>query len=1701
MSSFFAAGHYPTQTIITATGGLAAVHQSGQTFIIWPDQAQGALGNQWRYSMYRATVAMDGSNYRSVGTLIASNIFNNSAQLFGGNPDTGGATFTQANRQDPAGEMARLTDLGTPVAYATGIQVYTALATADAYYAIEANTNPTGGANVFVGAIGPIHETVATIRPIKVRDSLSRTSGSASLFRILTPTGKPLICEAHASSAAGGAAGNSTIGSYYAWWFDTLGGYQDGMQTAMLVSQPSTLYQANSMQVAWRDTLVQTDGSDGGVETFHFGPGCTPNPLVGVAGRMYNSTEDRILAMIAFVLGEFAADSNQVHWRGTSMGAWGGTSVALRHPSIFASVWANFPLFRMDHRNPQGWTQILGTKPFSAANSSTPLGNDPAAVLLRDGTVWGGNGGYADIPNYIATHVGELPWYGWGTGKHDSFGPWTDHLAGLAAFKAAKRGFAFGWHSGAHETSTSPIQGIEWESGSATTRAWCYSKSLFALNKSYPAFLNSSIDDDPGTGTLTGGEYDGDILGMINAGFTWTTPSDTTNGWSTSIGNNFMARSPTTIPQTTLALPLTATATSLQVTSNTGFPSTGANFDARIGNEQIRVNTIPATTTWSSITRGLNGTTAASHLAGDAVRQSVKVPTGPNRGPFTTMTVDVVVRNVQSFPRTPGTSFNYTYTPFGGTAVTGSGTLDSSGVARVNGVVINSSGGTSFALSLASSMDVVNSGATASPADSPKVLPQIFPRGVVPSGSRKRPYVNGVALSYQADERTFWDDGSLMKAVYRVLMPSIAAGGTATVDFITEAGAFDNSSAGVITGVTGASDFKVALTNMHEARATYTSTPEGLTVALRQSAGAISAAVLKIPASADTAGDAAHSFGTLAVSGGGGTSATLQLNHKVITGSRTTGGSAFVPGDVGATLTSTVGGLTIRIDSIAAGAVTGQTILNGGSFASAPGALSFTGGTGTGFTFTPSTYLPVSVDVTAGGSGFGLKGSGSWSAAFSDTPTLTEQYSKGPVCDAWRRVVPFKDGATAHPFLVAILYIERWKTAAGAFLDFKATAKIHYGVFDTSTAQPCYTFDIDWKNGSTVLRGTTNGDAGFSDYVNFVRAACFTLDSHGQMDWTDTTNGPKWNALYIKRSATQIAQFKNAGVLPPILNITPTQPAPTYENPYATGNATGGGAGGWGGSFRTLPLYQPGYYASCEVSLSHGGTHNNLGLIAGGIHVFHHLTQDAAWLRSLRCNAAASALLTCNMMEPATGLIPNVIPAAVQAFTGMADRSTVSEFSLGTQTGQTNRNFGQTTVDNDPSHWPAYQTYAYLVEGERWMLDQLVNNAGHLIFVQTSTNRRQATLTPTGGAATTYYGLCGLAYPDDARDGAWALREVGYAAKLLPVTRADGTAEVQQAYLKFVLQQNIAFMNAVVSLVGTVKIGSSGTTVTKSDSWASAGLWDMRAVSANSSNRGADTVVPFMENYLMQSTAQLSKLWPEIPGIAQFANHFIKTFVGRMTSFSPYYADSYRQMALQTTSGTPIATWANLGDPSNPTNGVMPQAGSNFATASFSNGSATMTLSAAPIINGAAMADGTRVRLTNTDTTATQLATSGEQVPTPFDEAVWYFWKGLTSLTGQLCTDAALALPVTATQDKAGVSFWIVPANPRPSVSAGSFNGGSTADPQHRMMEIMATLRLAKAAGLVNSSLDAAIANAVAINAAVGSSYVSDPNFAYDQTY
>ena len=94
----------------------------------------------------------------------------------------------------------------------------------------------------------------------------------------------------------------------------------------------------------------------------------------------------------------------------------------------------------------------------------------------------------------------------------------------VKAMTASHHGFAFAWNDGYHSSGSAPMGKL----------MKYYGADKFARHRSYPAFGNSSINNDPGPGDPKAG----DMEGGINLGFSWKNVVDEANRWSVALSND-----------------------------------------------------------------------------------------------------------------------------------------------------------------------------------------------------------------------------------------------------------------------------------------------------------------------------------------------------------------------------------------------------------------------------------------------------------------------------------------------------------------------------------------------------------------------------------------------------------------------------------------------------------------------------------------------------------------------------------------------------------------------------------------------------------------------------------------------------------------------------------------------------------------------------------------------------------------------------------------------------------------------------------------------------------------------------------------------------------------------------------------------------------------------------------------------------------
>ena len=153
--------------------------------------------------------------------------------------------------------------------------------------------------------------------------------------------------------------------------------------------------------------------------------------------------------------------------------------------------------------------------------------------------------------------------------------------------------------------------------------------SAQSLNGTYTFSINPTVEDTSGNKVDENFNAGVDLLEGTapTNGIVVSTPFATPSGQTTTLLPNSTPTTSTisisnafTIAQPqetwTLASAITAASTTLTINSGSNFTPPPSNFTVEIGNEQMTIQGGPTGTTWTILTRGIDGTTAVSHAAG-----------------------------------------------------------------------------------------------------------------------------------------------------------------------------------------------------------------------------------------------------------------------------------------------------------------------------------------------------------------------------------------------------------------------------------------------------------------------------------------------------------------------------------------------------------------------------------------------------------------------------------------------------------------------------------------------------------------------------------------------------------------------------------------------------------------------------------------------------------------------------------------------------------------------------------------------------------------------------------------------------------------------------------------------------------------------------------------------------------------------------
>ncbi|MEX0704397.1 MAG: hypothetical protein WD069_20015 [Planctomycetales bacterium] len=474
---------------------IRAAHRHGQTFVTWRDAAEGEAGANFRYALYRSDRPITPENLGQA-ELCCRGVLNNSAKLFG-------SAFFMADRLDPEKPYSVIEAGAEPLSPWSGLAVHTVRKAGRAYYAVVATDEKLNPVTAIVpgqsATAEPVDEQPAPIQPIKLYDSKDRRT-AADRTSITGARGLPLHVTLHGSSGRGGGAGET--GDYHLYFGSREMGHRDGLPGVFSVSEYRGKPE-NRLLLRPRDALEHPSGNRA-METYWFGYWCVPQWADHDDPRVYPFTERQLLWMIDWSIEKYGADPMRITLGGNSSGGVGSWNVGLRHPELFAAI---YPVVGRVRRVP------------AVALEGKLDRNAPA--LMADGKT--SYHDHVDGPKFVAGHPGDLPFVGWCCGRHDGWTTWQENIDMVRALTAGRHGFAFSWNNGNH--------GGGGAAGRLITKY--YPAEKFARDRSYPAFGNSSLDDDLGNGDPA----DGDLVGGINLGFDWKDVCDAPHEWTVALSN------------------------------------------------------------------------------------------------------------------------------------------------------------------------------------------------------------------------------------------------------------------------------------------------------------------------------------------------------------------------------------------------------------------------------------------------------------------------------------------------------------------------------------------------------------------------------------------------------------------------------------------------------------------------------------------------------------------------------------------------------------------------------------------------------------------------------------------------------------------------------------------------------------------------------------------------------------------------------------------------------------------------------------------------------------------------------------------------------------------------------------------------------------------------------------------------------------
>lgn len=469
---------------------LKATYQNGQVFLTWTN----ASASNLQYNVYRSTSKFTNSSQVT------------SAKLLGFVRDKS-AKDVHHSMETNQDVYFKISNNGQPLTSSQGLYVVTCTDNKTYYYAVtvstlvpllETKTITVGKNSLGTGVV----ETVTTPQPVfqdstlqagemKIRYTQFTSNQETALYPAMNSTGSygfdfylvkrgssssyPLfmVYEGEGADAGGGVSLDATITDCYVLGVDDWLPIPDG-----------------------NGGIGDNTHYSGYHEKFNIYSNLNPVPVSGIV-KMY--TQRRYIQAMHWVKAHFPIDASRIYLKGTSATGFGAMLTANIIPEEIAAVYAVVEPVSIGTNGESVLEQMwgLGASKLNTdiidLNSGAPIPFTKASDLRK----LVGINEYRDLPLFFDVHGKNDNSVTWTSGKID----WYDSL------EMNHAGGTFYWDQREHNGTNKDFEPEE-----TTPDFYRYQNT-----KSYPAFSNCTIDQNPGNGS----PKNGDPYGAINGYLDW----------------------------------------------------------------------------------------------------------------------------------------------------------------------------------------------------------------------------------------------------------------------------------------------------------------------------------------------------------------------------------------------------------------------------------------------------------------------------------------------------------------------------------------------------------------------------------------------------------------------------------------------------------------------------------------------------------------------------------------------------------------------------------------------------------------------------------------------------------------------------------------------------------------------------------------------------------------------------------------------------------------------------------------------------------------------------------------------------------------------------------------------------------------------------------------------------------------------------